>query len=113
MAGYKEICVQLAMLCLASASPALAQTSASSLSASAPRPAALAREIALGSMSRWLCAGGLEMEVHPLSYDGAVVSAEWVVVYKRDGVAYSAERIDKKTAQGFQADACRKTKLVG
>jgi hypothetical protein len=103
----------MAMLFLVSGSAAFAQTPASSLAASAPRPAAHAREVAIGTMARWLCAGGLEMEVRPLSYDGAVVSAEWVVVYKRGGVAYSAERIDKKTAQGFQADDCRKAKLVG
>jgi hypothetical protein len=113
MAGITKIVTPLAILAFGIAQPALAQTPASSLAATAPRAAAVTRDSAADPMARWLCAGGLEMEVRPLSYDGAVASREWVVVYKRDGAAYSAERIDAKAAQAFEAASCRKSKLVG
>lgn len=125
MAGFIKIAIPGAFLAIAAAGAfagaAEAQTSpaASSLTASAPRPATRAAvatastSTARTSLGRWLCAGGMEMDIRPVSYDDSTSSNEWVVIYKRDGVAYSAERMDRRSAEAVPVESCHRGPAVG
>lgn len=114
MAGFPKFAGLLAVALFAWATPSSAQVAggATSLAATAPRPARQAARDA-NPLARWLCAGGIEMEIRPVSYDGPTKSDEWVVIYRRNGVAYSAERMNRKAAEAVPVDSCHASGRVG
>lgn len=113
MAGFRIMTV--GAIALALALPAAAQTPASAvnLAAGASKPSTAQNRSPALEMARWLCAGGLELDVRPLSYDAQAPAQEWVVVYRRNGVAYSAERVDRKTAEALPVARCTRASAIG
>lgn len=113
--GYSVFAAAALGLAALGGQAAQAQTpkQSAAVAISAPRTAASA-DVGGGSpAARWLCAGGLEMDIRPVSYDGAASGGEWVVVYKRDGVAFSAERMDRQAAAAVPTVECRRGPRVG
>ncbi len=116
MIGLRNSVIAIGLLAISA--PAGAQVtsppSTASLVASSALKSPMKEARNANPAARWMCAGGVEMEVRPVSYDVATAkSDDWVVVYKRDGKAYSAERVGRAEAASIPVNDCQRDGRVG